>query len=83
MRINRLFKKLFFSSNFYNLYLTKHPIHDIIFTPKDAWPGDPLLGDSLVQGHYDLAGKKVYAPDEILWKIIEPSNYWKKEIHSF
>jgi uncharacterized heparinase superfamily protein len=83
VRINRLFKKLFFSSNFYDLYLTKHPIQDIIFTPKDAWPGDPLLGDSLVQGHYDLAGKKIYAPDEILWKIIEPSNYWKKEIHSF
>jgi len=83
VRINRLFKKLFFSSNLYDLYLTKHPIQDIIFTPKDAWPGDPLLGDNLVQGHYDLGGNKVYAPDEVLWKIINPSNYWEKEIHSF
>ena len=83
MRINRFFKKLFFSTNLYDFYLTRHQIQDIIFTPRDAWPGDPLLGDSLVQGHYDLAGKKVYAPDEILWKIIGPSKYWEREAHSF
>ena len=83
MRINRFLKKLFFSSNLYNFYLTQNEIQDIAFTPKDAWPGDPLLGDSFVQGHYDLAGKKIYAPDAVLWKIIDPSNYWEREIHSF
>ena len=83
MKIKRFFKKLFFSSNLYDFYLTKHKIQDVLFTPKDIWPGDPLLGDNLVQGHYDLGGNKVYAPDEVLWKIIDPSNYWEKEIHSF
>ena len=83
MRINRFIKKLFFSSNLYDFYLKKDEIQDIAFTPKDAWPGDPLLGESLVQGHYDLAGKKVYSPDEVLWKITETSNYWAREIHSF
>ena len=62
MRINRFIKKLFFSSNLYDFYLKKDEIQDIAFTPKDAWPVDPLLGESLVQGHYDLAGKKVYSP---------------------
>ena len=83
MKIRKFLKSLFFSSKLYDYYLKKNQLQDIAFTPKDAWPGDPLLGDSFVQGHYNLAGNKVYAPDIVLWKITSPDNYWEREIHSF
>ena len=58
MKLKTLICKLIFSSRVYDFYLSKNNYKEIVFTPKDAWPGDPELGDKLVQGYYYIAGKK-------------------------
>ncbi len=83
MKLKIAIRKLIFSSSLYNLYLLKNNYKDIVFTPKDAWPGDPELGDKFVQGHYNIARKKNYSPDDTIWNIPEDGSYWTKEIHSF
>ena len=59
MKILRVVKNFFFSTKLYNYYLLKNDIKDISFTPKDSWPGNPVLGDELVQGYYNIANKMV------------------------
>ena len=81
MRIKRFIKKIFFSSNLYDIYLKKNELQDIAFTPKDAWPGDPLLGDRLVQGYYSLGGKTIYSPDKTLWQITNSQNLPERNCH--
>ncbi|MAK09301.1 MAG: hypothetical protein CML36_02300 [Rhodobacteraceae bacterium] len=83
MIILRTIKNFFFKTKLYNYYLSKNSIEDIAFTPKDAWPGDPVIGDQLVQGCYILANKKIYAPDKLLWQVSNKSTYWVDEVHSF
>lgn len=83
MIIFRVVKNFFYKTKLYNLYLSKNSIKEISFTPKDSWPGDPVLGDQLVQGYYSLANKKIYAPDEALWQVSNKSTYWLNEAHSF
>ena len=83
MIIYKIIKSLFFKSKLYNYYLLKNNIKEILFTPKDIWPGDPILGDKIVQGHYEIAGEKNYSPDNSLWFIPNKGNYWMKEAHSF
>jgi uncharacterized heparinase superfamily protein len=81
--IPKVIKILFFNTKLYNYYLSKTNISEISFTPKDAWPGDPVLGDQLVQGYYNLANKKIYSPDVTLWEISDANDFWLKEAHSF
>ena len=69
MKINKFIKKVFFGSNLYNIYLSKNSIRSITFSPRDAWPGDPNLGDKIAQGYYNLAGRKADKSNESLWKI--------------
>ena len=83
MIIYKIIKSLFFKSKLYNYYLLKNNIKEILFTPKDIWPGDPILGDKIVQGYYEIAGEKNYSPDNSLWFIPNKGNYWMKEAHSF
>ena len=83
MIIPKVIKILFFNTKLYNYYLSKTNISEISFTPKDAWPGDPVLGDQLVQGYYNLANKKIYSPDVTLWEISDANDFWLKEAHSF
>ena len=83
MIIFRVVKNFFYKTKLYNLYLSKNSVKEISFTPKDTWPGDPMLGDQLVQGYYSLANKKIYAPDEALWQVSNKSTYWLNEAHSF
>ena len=83
MIIFRVVKNFFYKTKLYNLYLSKNSVQEISFTPKDSWPGDPVLGDQLVQGYYSLANKKIYAPDEALWQVSNKSTYWLNEAHSF
>ncbi len=83
MIILRVLKYFFFKTKLYNYYLSKNSITEISFTPKDAWPGDPVLGDHLVQGYYNLADKKIYSPDQTLWELQDKSTYWLNEAHSF
>ena len=83
MIILRSVKKLFYKTKLYNYYLSKNSAKEISFTPKDVWPGDPVIGDQLVQGYYSLDNKKIYAPDEALWQISKKSTYWLNEAHSF
>ena len=52
MIIYKIIKSLFFKSKLYNYNLLKNNIKEILFTPKDIWPGDPILGDKIVQGYY-------------------------------
>ena len=61
MIIFRFVKNIFFKTKLYDYYLSKNSIEEISFTPKDIWPGDPILGDQLVQGYYNLANKKIYS----------------------
>ena len=83
MIIFRIVKNIFFKTKLYDYYLSKNSIGEISFTPKDAWPGDPILGDQLVQGYYNLANKKIYSPEETLWQISNTNTFWKNEAHSF
>ena len=83
MIIFRIVKNFFYKTKIYNYYLSKNSVKEISFTPKDSWPGDPVLGDQLVQGYYNLANKKIYAPDESLWHVSNKSTYWLNEAHSF
>ena len=83
MKINKVIKKVLFGSNLYNIYLSKNSIRSITFSPRDAWPGDPNLGDKIAQGYYNLAGRKANKPNESLWKINDKRGYWLKETHSF
>ncbi len=83
MKLTKVVKNFFFKTRIYNYYLLKNNISEISFTPKDAWPGDPVLGDQLVQGYYNLANKKVYSPESTLWEILNSNKYWLKEAHSF
>ena len=53
MIIFRIVKNIFFKTKLYDYYLSKNSIEEISFTPKDIWPGDPILGDQLVQGYYN------------------------------
>ena len=83
MIIFRVVKNFFYKTKLYNLYLSKNSVKEISFTPKDSWPGDPVLGDQLVQGFYSLANTKIYAPDEALWQVSNKNTYWLNEAHSF
>ena len=83
MIISRITKNIFFKTKLYDYYLSKNNIEKISFTPKDIWPGDPVLGDQLVQGYYNLANKKIYSPEETLWQISNTSTFWQNEAHSF
>ena len=83
MIIFRIVKNIFFKTKLYDYYLSKNSIEEISFTPKDIWPGDPILGDQLVQGYYNLANKKIYSPEETLWQISNTNMFWQSEAHSF
>ena len=83
MIIFRIVKNIFFKTKLYDYYLSKNSIEEISFTPKDIWPGDPILGDQLVQGYYNLANKKIYSPEETLWQISNTNTFWQSEAHSF
>ncbi len=83
MKTSNALKNFFLSTNLYNYYLLKTNIKEISFTPKDVWPGDPVLGDQIVQGHYNLANEKIYSPERTLWQVSKDSKYWIKEVHSF
>ena len=83
MIIFRIVKNIFFKTKLYDYYLSKNSIEEISFTPKDIWPGDPVLGDQLVQGYYNLANKKIYSPEETLWQISNTNTFWQSEAHSF
>ena len=76
MIIFRVVKDICFKTKLYDYYLSKNSIEEISFTPKDIWPGDPILGDQLVQGYYNLANKKEYCSISKLAKII--SKFTKK-----
>ncbi len=83
MIIFRVVKNIFFKTKLYDYYLSKNSIEEISFTPKDIWPGDPILGDQIVQGYYNLANKKIYSPEETLWQISNTNTFWQSEAHSF
>ena len=83
MIIFRIIKNIFFKTKLYDYYLLKNNVEEISFTPKDVWPGDPVLGDQLVQGYYNLANKKIYSPEETLWQISNTNTFWQNEAHSF
>ena len=83
MIIFRIIKNFFFSTRLYDYCLSKNSIEEISFTPKDVWPGDPILGDQLIQGYYNLANKKIYSPEETLWQISNVNTFWQNEAHSF
>ena len=83
MIIFRIVKNIFFKTKLYDYYLSKNSVEEISFTPKDIWPGDPILGDQLVQGYYNLANKKIYSPEETLWQISNTNTFWQNEAHSF
>ena len=83
MIILRIVKNIFFKTKLYDYYLSKNSVEEISFTPKDIWPGDPILGDQLVQGYYNLANKKIYSPEETLWQISNTNTFWQNEAHSF
>ena len=83
MIIFRVVKNIFFKTKLYDYYLSKNSIEEISFTPKDIWPGDPILGDQIVQGYYNLANKKIYSPEETLWQISNTNKFWQSEAHSF
>ena len=75
MIIYKIIKSLFFKSKLYNYYLLKNNIKEILFTPKDIWPGDPILGDKIVQGYYEIAGEKNYSPDSMQCvRLVEPDS---------
>ena len=83
MIIFRIIKNYFFKTRLYDYCLSKNSIEEISFTPKDVWPGDPILGDQLIQGYYNLANKKIYSPEETLWQISNVNTFWQNEAHSF
>ena len=83
MIISKIVKNIFFKTKLYDYYLSNNSIDEISFTPKDVWPGDPILGDQLVQGYYNLANKKIYSPEETLWQISNTNTFWQNEAHSF
>ena len=75
--------KIFFKTKLYDYYLSKNSIEEISFTPKDIWPGDPILGDQLVQGYYNLANKKIYSPEETYGKSLIPIRFGKVKLIAF
>ena len=83
MKVTKVVKHFLLRTKLYNFYLLKNNICDLSFTPKDAWPGDPVIGDQLVQGHYHLANEKIYSPENTLWQISNSNKFWLKEVHSF
>ena len=79
----RLIKNYYLRSSIYNYYLLKNTTKEISFTPIDAWPGNPDLGDKIVQGYYNFTGQKSYSSDKTIWHINEKESDWFSEAHSF
>ena len=79
----RLIKNYYLRSSIYNYYLLKNTTKEISFTPIDAWPGDPDLGDKIVQGYYNFTGQKSYSSDKTIWHINEKESDRFSEAHSF
>ncbi len=83
MNIKKALINFFLSSIFYNYLINRNQLREISFTPPDPWPGDPVLGEKFFQGHYNLAGKKVFSPKDPVWKVPEKDINWQSEMNSF
>ncbi len=83
MKIKKLFIKFILSSSLYNYLINRNELKEISFSPPDPWPGNPYLGENLFQGHYNLAGKKVFSPKAPIWRISEKDTNWQNEMNSF
>ena len=75
--------KIIWSSSLYKLYLARGKIEDIKLTPPDPWPGDPILGESIFQGNYNLAGQTVHFSNLPVWFPPNMNEEWITDLHSF
>ena len=84
MIIKKFFKRILLKTSIYDFYLSKNNHTKILITPHDPWPGDPSIGESILQGDFNLSSKKKeILSQKLLWKISNNRDFWKEEIHTF
>ncbi len=83
MTLSKVFKRILLKTPVYDLFLSKNDLSEILITPQDPWPGDPAIGEKILQGDLNLSSKKSrLMPQKLLWQI-NNKEFWNEEIHTF
>ena len=81
--LSKVFKRILLKTPVYDLFLSKNDLSEILITPQDPWPGDPAIGEKILQGDLNLSSKKSrLMPQRLLWQI-NNKEFWNEEIHTF
>jgi len=81
--LSRLAAAALRASPFYRWVLERDPPRNLVFAPKDPWPGDAAEANAVFQGRWHFAGDEVRAPGQAPWTPSGVGRAFLAELHGF